>query len=436
MKKALSLAMAVVLTLYLFAFNTYAKRGGYEYSSPYKQSVYYQRLMEVKLTSDMRQNIVNVAKSQLGYHEGNNFSQLNGSNSSGDGNYTEYGYWIGTDILNWGEGYFDAWCAMFVSWCARQAGIPESIIANAVRAKLDSSAEVGGWFNFHVDRKDYPNYTPLPGDLVFFSWDGTKSSWDHVGIVWYTTSTSVVTIEGNQNNAVVTCTYPLDSPFIICFGTPDYVKYEGEPVGYELWRVTANSGLNIRSGAGTEYQLLGGFPYLTEIQVFEKVNVSGSVWGKVKYNGTEGWCSLAYCKYIEGKFTPSSLADALLIDAEYELADNLIVFPAPCSDTDVFKENAGVVVNRNGNPMSGSLATGDVVCVYDGEVKVFENTVAVMGDLSPDGVYNNDDIIKLSNHILQISRLKGEFLTAADMNKNGLVGITDYIILKIKVNEN
>lgn len=55
----------------------------------------------------MRNKIVQVAISQIGYKEGKN-------------NDTKYGNWYG--LKN------QPWCAMFVSWCANQAGIPANII--------------------------------------------------------------------------------------------------------------------------------------------------------------------------------------------------------------------------------------------------------------------------------------------------------------------
>ena len=58
-------------------------------------------------TGNMRNDIIGVALTQVGYTEGAN-------------NYTKYGVWYGQPN--------SPWCGMFVSWCANQAGIPTSVL--------------------------------------------------------------------------------------------------------------------------------------------------------------------------------------------------------------------------------------------------------------------------------------------------------------------
>ena len=92
-----------------------------------------------------RENMLTIAESQLGYRETAE-------------NYTKYGKWYGMD----GQ----PWCAMFVSWCARMSGGPESEIPNF------AACNSGGvsWFKKHNAWKNR-SYTPLPGDTVLFDVD-------------------------------------------------------------------------------------------------------------------------------------------------------------------------------------------------------------------------------------------------------------------------
>ena len=84
-------------------------------------------------TGNQIEDLIGVAKTQIGYKEGPSASQMDGDTYAGDYNYTKYGQWYG---INPG-----AWCAMFVSWCADQAGIPTSIIPK------HASCDVGmNWF--------------------------------------------------------------------------------------------------------------------------------------------------------------------------------------------------------------------------------------------------------------------------------------------------
>ncbi len=116
-------------------------------------------------TGNQRNDIIGVAKTQLGYKEGYN-------------NDTKYGTWYG--LPN------QPWCAMFISWCARQAGIPTSVLKNSAVAAPDAKY-------FNIPYYDGTSYTPKSGDLFF-----TKS-FSHVGLVYYVDGSYFYTIEGNSN---------------------------------------------------------------------------------------------------------------------------------------------------------------------------------------------------------------------------------------------
>lgn len=116
-------------------------------------------------TGNQRKDIIGVAETQLGYTEGWN-------------NKTKYGDWYG--LPN------SPWCAMFISWCARQANIPTSVLANSACASPQS-----GYFN--IAYKSGKSYTPRAGDLFF------TTNRSHVGLVYYVEGNSFWTIEGNSN---------------------------------------------------------------------------------------------------------------------------------------------------------------------------------------------------------------------------------------------
>lgn len=110
-------------------------------------------------TGDMRADIIGVAKTQVGYREYNNC--------------TKYGEWYGYPSI--------AWCAVFIGWCANQAGIPQSIIKKQGWANPSSF----GW-------KSYPASVrmPQPGDVFF-------RNTAHTGLVYYIEGKYFYTIEGN-----------------------------------------------------------------------------------------------------------------------------------------------------------------------------------------------------------------------------------------------
>jgi cell wall-associated NlpC family hydrolase len=95
------------------------------------------------------------------------------------------------------------WCACFVSWCAEQCGFLESGVL-----PMFSSCEAGiAWFKNRERWRDR-GYTPAPGDLIFFDWEGDGIS-DHVGIV-------------EKTDSVARRSYTADSVKIMGYGLPDY----------------------------------------------------------------------------------------------------------------------------------------------------------------------------------------------------------------------
>ena len=202
----------------------------YTPSASYRSGKYYTQLCNVSLTGNQRTDLVNVARSQLGYHEGNNTSQLHGE-SSGSSNYTEYGYWYGTQVQGNSGGSYYAWCAYFISWCARQAGIPTSIISNASYACAGSD---NGDFK-NLDYYARGSYTPKVGDLVFFCWEGNSSCWDHVEIVIGVSSSEVTTLGGNtSNNNVKSRKWSLSNSNIRGYGVPKYTSKLDAPYVYSI----------------------------------------------------------------------------------------------------------------------------------------------------------------------------------------------------------
>lgn len=113
------------------------------------------------------EKLLAVAGSQLGYHESIlNFRVDSDGEHKG---YTRYGEWYGNP--------YGDWCAMFVSFCLKYAGIDSDIIPqNANCNTWMSDLDDRGLFN------DAETYMPEEGDIVFFR-QHSKTKADHIGIV-------------------------------------------------------------------------------------------------------------------------------------------------------------------------------------------------------------------------------------------------------------
>ncbi len=125
-------------------------------------------------TGNQRLDIVKVAQTQIGYHEGPD-------------NDNKYGAAFGQNGLGW--------CGLFVAWCARQADIPEAILPNTGLAT--------GYNQYGTVHPKGDGYIPLPGDLALF-YGESPSQATHVSIVEsYNTATNQVTvIDGNWTDQV------------------------------------------------------------------------------------------------------------------------------------------------------------------------------------------------------------------------------------------
>lgn len=142
-------------------------------------------------------------------------------------NYTYYSEWyIGTENFNsaatgmsnvWNPK--TPWCACFVSWALEKSGLP-----NAPRfAEVDHFMKY--FENETYDSKWYDSkaqngeYTPIPGDLVFFDWivDNIKDP-QHVGVVLGVLGDKIYTIEGNSAGRVMVRSYSVDSQYILGYG--------------------------------------------------------------------------------------------------------------------------------------------------------------------------------------------------------------------------
>lgn len=173
----------------------------YGFSDAYRDGPYYAKLMAVKLTGGQRENILAVARSQIGYSEGNNASALGGT-SGGSGNYTEYGRWYYRHVDSSDVFYKGAWCSMFVSWCANEAGIPQEVIPpKALVAYMrDAFVGQGNYYTWSQSKCGGGAKAIRPGDLIFYSATPT-GRYSHIGlvtsVVYSGSRVTIHTVEGN-----------------------------------------------------------------------------------------------------------------------------------------------------------------------------------------------------------------------------------------------
>jgi len=234
-------------------------------------------------TGNKAADIIEIARTQLGYMEGSLEGTVQGSNDC-----TKYGEWYG---LN-----YNPWCAMFVSWCANEAEIPTTVIPK------HASCDVGmNWF-INNGRWNYSaayggSYTPAPSDIVYFGYKGS-SGFDstHVGIIYKVDNKNIYVLEGNSSAKVQTVSYSLESAYILGYASPDYTsdgKLSYEPGEY----ITTATTLNVREKPNAESgtAVVGRLTEGSRVTVTE---IQNEKWGKIELDGKTGWISLAYANRV------------------------------------------------------------------------------------------------------------------------------------------
>lgn len=136
-----------------------------------------------------------------------------GEIKNGDGTYNYFSEWYIDGYARdprWNQ--YTPWCACFLSWAADQK-----------KASIDddppSFADVDkGMAVFKAqDKWRDRGATPIPGDYVFFDWNGGNDP-DHVGAVLCVEGDFLYTIEGNSGGKVAVQRYLLSDSRIVGYG--------------------------------------------------------------------------------------------------------------------------------------------------------------------------------------------------------------------------
>lgn len=263
-----------------------------------------------------------------------------------------------------GLGVVVDWCAYSISAIMNDCGFigkyQGGIYGFASDAAREDSGKLGEWF-----RKG--EKTPQPGDYIMFRYASftnpiDKFSASHVGIVEAVNGDVMTTLEGNvdgygYNWAETSCfkrkTRYLANPDVYAFYRPfwqaskstgsqtktktgsqpkDKISqiYSSQAVNFDV-RVKSDDGVNIRSGAGTSYPILGAIPCGCTAHISRITSDKKYSWGLTDYEGVKGWIALNYTQkcsnksveelakeVIQGKWSVGDERERLLHQAGYD----------------------------------------------------------------------------------------------------------------------
>ncbi len=224
-----ALSETAFLCLSRLVVTSSAAEVSYNMSDQYAASEYYENLSKVTLSGNQATDVIAVALSQLGYHEGDSDGELDGQSVSGCRDFVEYNVLYGKLDNGQGNGtsYGYYWCASFVNWCLRQAGVSKD-------ASAGGEVSCQRWLSDCKESEIYFSKNkglPKTGDMIFFKDTGSSLSATHMGLVLYCDGISVYTVEGNSSNQgdfssdgdrVAMRSYPLNSKYIVGYASPKY----------------------------------------------------------------------------------------------------------------------------------------------------------------------------------------------------------------------
>ncbi len=309
-----------------------------------------------------KENVVLVAKSQLGYTE----SALN-FQVDADGvrrGITRYGQWYGNP--------YGDWSAMFASFCLEYAGAAD-LPMNAGPESMRLEWEAAGLY------KPIRDHAPEIGNLVFLhKGESQTAGANSVAIIIGFDDTVITVVEGDLDNAVAETQYRLDDTVLMGYGVVpegDSLIFLDEPsvtaVDYTVWLDGTDGGLGHLTGSpNTAYTVQGGS--------FLKLPAEWTSPSKYSYK-LRGWYDVTNHRYYtaggEMEVTGNAVLYADWVASTYDLG----VFNAQVANTvstnafitthmfdynylfNVQSSNAQVTVNNRNHSETWSMVTsGDV----------------------------------------------------------------------------
>lgn len=193
----------------------------------------------------------------------------------------------------------------------------------------------------------------------------------------------------------------------------------------EEWIITAETGVNVRTGAGTSFEKVGFLTNGEKLYITEKVTSGGYIWGKI---GENRWCILNFAKRIQ--------SELLLKDEKLVFYNNLIkgVEEGEKITEDMFSVSgfAQAEISETGN----GAGTGTQINLVLGNTLVNTYYVVIDGDINGDAYIDSYDLSQsfaLTNFDTEIENTSPTF-AAADVNGDGVCDIFDSEILISRVN--
>ena len=264
--------------------------------------------------------VIAIAEAEVGYlekssedYKANPSVIYDKTKGAGSDNYTKYNFEM-HKLYSSVMDFPAAWCAAFVCWCFYKA-----------YGEKASKEMLGGWDDYTkgaITKFRAINTfftrgkkTPVKGDVVYFTKDGTYNGVHHTALVYKVDNNYIYTIEGNTSEgsqvipnggAVCKKQYPINDTRIYGYGRPKYDGASSEiSITEDIAVKTYSTGLKI---VGTNALNVRKSPVDGEIVGTYILNQSVIVTNQVKCSDDSYWFK-SQKGYISGKYVEGWLYD-------------------------------------------------------------------------------------------------------------------------------
>lgn len=217
-----------------------------------------------------------------------------------------------------GYRYVVDWCALAISAIMKDCGFMGKYQGGVYSYASDNAREDDGKYGVFFKKG---TKTVQPGDLIMFRYSTLNPidqySASHVGIVEKADGGTLTTLEGNvdggsdwaETSSFKRKTRYLSDGSVYGFFRPYWLgstttkstnttgNNSKNTATFEV-KITSDDGVNLRSGAGTQYSVRGAVPFGTQLCVTDVKSVSGVEWGYVRFAGTTGWICLSFAERL------------------------------------------------------------------------------------------------------------------------------------------
>lgn len=209
--------------------------------------------------------------------------------------------------------------------------------------------------------------------------------------------------------------------FSFTVGNPPAQNVSIKEVSYKAV-VKADPSLNIRQGAGLEYDKIGQIPYGTKIEVTAECNG----WARVTYSGKTGWVSM---EYIEKSVETPDVGNP----GSSSVPDTFVSYLARLKSQTPMKEKANVFASSLTNVPKNTVvkvigeSNGWIKFAYKGLVGWVRASACVvnLGDVDSNKTVNSADALDILKHATGSKPLDAKKEDVADYDGDGKINSFD-----------